>query len=142
MKTCLDVEMLVESATPQLQEIVAVGASFPNPDTDEACAAFTHQMAMLEGTLKQTFRAATLLAKKSDELKEVSEIWKRTGRFCDSVLATLSSLKGKYPHCGTPELFDLTLDYGRACEDRLRDIEEEIECQKIDLPKGLLPELN
>ena len=134
--------MLVESATPQLTEIATVGASFADANDEGACAEFRHQVAVLEGTLKQTFRAATLLAKKSVELEEVADVWKRMSDFCDSVLAILSSLKVKYPDCGTPELFDLALGYEQACEDRLRDVQEEIECQKMDLPKGLLPELN
>ena len=142
MKVCLDVETLVESAAPQLKEMAVVGASFGDPNTSEACAAFGRQVSMLEGALKQTFRAATLIAKKSGELDEVAEVWKRMSRFCDSVLATLASLKEKFAYCGTPELYDSTLDFKQACEDRLRNVQEEIECQRIDLPKGLLPELS
>ncbi len=142
MKACLDAETLVESATPQLREIAVVGASFMDPNTKDAHRQFSYQVAMLEGTLKQTFRAATLLAKRSDDLKQVAEVWKRTGRFCDTVVATLLSLKDRYSNCGTPELYALALDYKQACEDRLCDVEEEIECQEIDLPKGLLPEPN
>jgi hypothetical protein len=140
VKACLDVETLVESATPQLKEIAAVGASFADPNAEDACLVFTRQVAMLEGTLKQTFRAATLLARNSGGLKEIAEVWKRTGHFSRTFLTTLASLKDKYANCGTPEIYDLALDYTKACDDRLRDIEEEIECQRIDLPKGLLPE--
>ena len=142
MKVCLDVETLVESATPQLKEIAEVAASFKDPNTDEACVAFARQVSMLEGSLKQTFRGATLLARKSGELEEIAKIWKNLIRFCTSVLTTLVALREKYPYCGTQEIYDLALDYKKACEDRLRDAEEEIECQRMDLPKGLLPELN
>ena len=142
MKACLDVETLVESAAPQLKEMIEAGASFGDPNSVEDCEAFTHQISMLEGTLKQTFRAATLIAKKSGELEEVANVWKRMQLFCESVLTTLVELREKHPWCGTPGVFDLTLEYKQACEDRLRDVEEEIECQKTDLPKGLLPELN
>ena len=142
MKAFLDVETLVESATPQLTEMARVGASFPNPQSEEAYAQFSHQVSMLEGALKQTFRAATLLARKNSELAEIADVWQRMSRFCDAVLLTLSSLKENYAHCGTPELYDLALDFKQACEDRLRDVQEEMECQKIDLPKGLLPELS
>ena len=142
MKACLDVETLVASATPQLKEIAEVGASFLDPNTDEACAAFARQVSMLEGTVKQTFRAATLLARKSGELEEIAEIWKNLSGYCGSVLTTLAALREKYPFCSTTEVYDLALQYKEACEDRLRDVEEEIKCQKMDLPKGLLPELN
>lgn len=134
--------MLVESATPQLKEIAAVGASFADPSEEHVCEAFRRQVAMLEGALRQTFRAATLMAKKSGELEEVADIWKRMSGFCDSVSVTLSSLKTKYPDCGTPELCDLALGYEQACEDRLRNVQEEIQCQRIELPKGMLPELS
>jgi len=141
MKACLDIDSLIESAKPQLTEMVTVGAAFTSPHSEGACEAFSRQVFMVQGSLKQTFRAATLIAKKAPELEGIAELWARMSLFCDSVLRTLASLKEKYPECGTPALYDLALDLKRACEDRLRDVEEEIECQKIDLPKGLLSEL-
>ena len=140
MNTCLDVETLVESAAPQLSEMAKVAASFQDPTTLEACQTFGHQVSMLEGTLKQTFRAATLIAKKGDKLEEIANVWRRMRHFCDTVLVTLATLKERYPDCGTPELYDAALDFKQACEDRLGEIEEEVQCQKIELPKGLLPE--
>jgi len=142
MRACLDVDILVESAGPQLKDLVEVGASYGDSNTDEECEAFAHQALMMEGTLSQTFRAATLIAKKSSELEEVANVWRRMQIFCETILTTLAELKEKHPWCGTPRVYDLALKYKQACADRLRDVEEEIECQKIDLPKGLLPELS
>jgi hypothetical protein len=79
---------------------------------------------------------------KSHDLKEVVDVWNRMRLFCDTVLATLLSLKDRNSNCGAPELYNLALGYKQAGEDRWRDVEEEIECQEINLPKGLLTEPN
>ena len=62
--------------------------------------------------------------------------------FCQSALAILTSLKHKYPDCGTPALYDMVLDYKLACDKRYRGAMEELACQKTEFPKGLLPEMN
>ena len=78
---------------------------------------------------------------KADELSEVAEVWSRMSFFCRSAMVALSSLKNKYPYCGTPELYDMVLDYKLACEKRYRGAMEEVACQKTEFPKGLLPEI-
>jgi hypothetical protein len=63
------------------------------------------------------------------------------GLFCRTALASLGNLKTKYPDFGTPALYDMVLDYKLACDKRYRGALEELECQKTDFPKGLLPEM-
>jgi hypothetical protein len=142
MKACLSFNDIIEVNQPQIQEMERVGRLHSNGDTTEACAAFTQQVRLAEGTVSQTYRLAASLARRTDELKEVEEIWKKLSQFCQSVLQVLAALKDKFPQCGTPELYDLILDYKLAADKRYQGVEEELACQKTDFPKGLLPDLN
>jgi hypothetical protein len=70
----------------------------------------------------------------------VAQIWKAIEGFCDFTITTLKDLKDKYPGCGTPELYDLALDYKLACQKRHRGAIEEATCQKVAMPDRLFPE--
>ena len=137
MKACLDFDDILELGRPQIQEMQRIGEAYPTADVPGASAAFTRQVRTVEGIVIQTYGVAAALTGKSGDLNEVAEIWSRMSSFCSSAMATLSSLKHKYPHCGTPELYDMVLDYKLACDKRYRGVMEELECQKVEFPKGL-----
>jgi hypothetical protein len=118
-----------------------IGDAYASSDVPGACLAFTRQVRIVEGIVVQTYGVAAALARKADELSEVAEIWSRMSFFCRSAMVVLASLKNKYPYCGTPELYDMVLDYKLACEKRYRGAMEEAACQKTEFPKGLLPEM-
>jgi hypothetical protein len=136
MKACLSFSDILEVGQPQIQEMQRIGDAYPSPDVPGACAAFTRQVRIVEGTVVQTYGVAAALARKADDLDEVSEIWGQMSFFCRSALTVLSSLKHKYPYCGTSELYDMV-----ACDKRCRGAMEELACQTTDFPKGLLPEM-
>lgn len=140
MKPSLNFEDLLEINQPQIAEMQRVGDSFANPYEPGASEAFANQVRIVEGLLRQTYAVAAALAKKTEDLREVAEIWRHMGSFCNSTLHTLASLKEKYPSCGTPQLYDLALDFKLACDKRYRAVLEEIACQNTALPNGLLPE--
>jgi len=139
MAICLNFEDLILIGEPQLDHLQQVGDAYADPGAPGACAAFAKQVRQLEGFITQAYVVAVSIAKKTDDLKEVANVWERMGLFCTSSLHTLAKLKDKYPYCGTSELYDLTLDYKLACNKRYRSVMEEIECQKQDLPMGLFP---
>lgn len=141
MKPCLSFSDVVEVGRPRLNEMERVGNMYPNGDSPEACEAFTHQVVLVEGTVIQTYGMAAAFARKADELGDIAEVWKEASQFCQAALEVLSKLKDKYPYCGTPQLYDVVLDYKSAADKRCRGVMEEAECQKMDFPKGLLPEL-
>ncbi|MCI0642042.1 MAG: hypothetical protein L0Y70_23440 [Gemmataceae bacterium] len=140
MKTCVSFEDLIQIHRPQIEEMQRVGESFSHPDSPDACQSFTHQVRMVEGTLRQTYREASALARRTEDLREVSDIWSRMSSFCNFALQALASLKDKYSNCGTAELYDLALDFKLACDKRYRGVVEEIACQSMEFPKGLFPE--
>jgi hypothetical protein len=140
MKTCVSFEDLLQINRPQIDEMQRIGDSFSDPNVPGACEAFTRQVKIVEGILVQTYGLGTALAKRAEDLREVAEIWNGMSSFCNAALLTLSSLKDKYPYCGTPQLYDLALDYKLACDKRYRGVLEEIACQSTEFPKGLFPE--
>lgn len=142
MKPRLTFNDVVELGRPRLAEMERIGNLYPNGDSAEACAAFTHQVGIVEGTVIQTYGIAAALARKAEDLNDVAEIWKTMSLFCQSALEILSRLKGRYPGCGAPELHDAVLDYKLAADKRHRGVMEEAECQKMDFPKNLLPDMS
>jgi len=119
----------------------SIGDAYPNAEAPGACVAFTRQVRIVEGIVVQTYGVAASLARKADDLTEIAEIWSGMSRFCRSALTILSSLKLKYPYCGTNELYDMVLDYKLACEKRYKGVMEELSCQSTTFPKGLFPEM-
>jgi len=141
MKACLSFDEVLELGQPQIMEMQRVGEAYVSAEVPGACAAFSRQVRIVEGVVTQTYAIAASLARKTETLNEIAEIWLRTSEFCQSALDSLARLKDKYPYCGTAELYDLALDYKLACDKRHKGVLEELACQKADFPKGLLPEL-
>jgi hypothetical protein len=139
MKTCVTFADLVEIHRPQIEEMQRVGHAFSDPAAPNAGDAFSHQVKLVEGALRQTYREAAALARRTSDLEEVKELWSQMSAFCGAAIRALTSLKGKFPTCGTPQLYDLALDFKLAADKRHRDVLEEISCQNQELPKGLFP---
>ena len=140
MSTCLSFKDLIEINQPQIAEMQRVADSFASSEMPGACETFSKQVRVIEGVLTQTYGVATVIARKTADLKEVAEIWDRMGFFCNSSLHILAALRHKFPYCGTSQLYDLALDYKLACDKRYRGVLEELTCQTMEFPKGLLPE--
>ena len=141
MKACLSFSDILGVGQPQIEEMQRIGDAYPDPNVPGACEAFTRQVTIVQGIVVQTYGVAAALAKKADELSEVAEIWSGMSFFCRAAMVSLSSLKHKYPYCGTLQLYDMVLDYKLACDKRYRGAMEELACQKTEFPKGLLPEM-
>jgi len=142
MKPCLSFGDVVEAGKPRLTELQRVGNLYSDARSAEASAAFTREVNLVEATVVQTYGMAATSARKTDTLRDVAEIWKAMSQFCQNALEVLSTLKDKYPSCGTPQLYDRVLDYKLAADKRYRGAIEEATCQTRDFPKGLLPELS
>ena len=140
MKTCINFDELIQIHQPQIEEMQRVGDSFADPRTQAACLAFTGQVRLVEGAIRQTYREAVAMARRAADATELAEIWQRMGGFCRVALQALAALKDRYPHGGAAELYDLTLDYKIACDERHAEVMEEIACQSRKFPAGLFPE--
>lgn len=141
MKACLSFNDFLDVGRPQIQAMQSIGDAFPTAEAAGACVAFTRQVRIVEGIVIQTYGVAASMAKKTEDLTEIAEIWNGMSQFCRSAMTILSGLKHKYPYCGTNELYDMVLDYKLACEKRFKGVMEELSCQSTSFPEGLLPEL-
>jgi len=142
MSACLSFSQIVEIEKPRIEGLRKVAEQYPDPAAAVACEAFSKQVKVVEGLITNTYTVAVTLARRASDLQEVSDTWRRMGDLCDDALQALSALKGKYSYCGTPELYDLVLDYKLACDERRIEAEEEISCQSRPTPAGLLPDKN
>lgn len=142
MSVCLSFEEILERGKPQIATLSEVGESFPDVNYPGACEAFSKQVRLLEGFITSLYTITSSFAKKSNDLGEIAAMWKEMAAFCAQAIIALSHLKDKYPNCGTSELYDLALDYKIACDKRYEGVLEEIECQKMSLPKNLFPALS
>jgi len=140
MKACLSISDLLEMGRRQTEEMQRVADLFPNAEAPGASEALARQVRLEEAMVVQTYALTAALARKTEDLSEVADIWGKMGDLCDSVLQRLAGLREKYADCGTAELYDLVLDYKLAADKRRRGALQEETCQETDFPKGLLPE--
>lgn len=144
MKASVSFDEIVEAGKPQIKELNRLEGELVKgqaPD-EESRAAFFKQANVVESVLKQTYGVAALVTRRTEDLKEIAEIWESMSQLCDLTVNGLRELKQRNPRCGAPQLYDLALDYKLACDNRLKNALEELECQKTDLPEGLSLGLN
>jgi len=144
MKACVGFDEIVESGKSQVMEFAKIkrGIAERASSQEQATDAFAKQVNMVESMLRQTYAVAARVTRRTEELSEVAEVWSLMSNLCDLTVNTLRELKERYPFCGAPQLYDLALDYKLACDKRHKGALEEMECQKINLPPGLLPEMS
>ena len=140
MNATLDLSDLIRLGQVPLDQM-REASSHVDPSDEAASNAFARQVSTVEAVLKQTWRAAALLAKRAANCEEAAGIWRGMSDYANQVMIVLSALKDRHPHCGTPELHNLALDYKVAAERRYQQNLEATVCQKTPLPEGLLPPL-
>ena len=142
MAACLSFEEIISAGSPQISRLRDVGNSYPTSDAPGACAAFSEEVRQVEALVRHTYALAAHLARKTGSLEEVATFWKEMSKLCDVALGVLRGLRDRYPYCGTPELYDLTLDYKHAADERFNRVKEELAWATTEIPKGLFPVLN
>jgi hypothetical protein len=139
-KATLDLADLTHLNQASLDQIMELGQRLDPADTASGVL-FAGHVAAVETVLRQSYRAAALLAKRAATCQEAAQVWQTMSSFADRVLATLGLLKDRCPACGVSALYDLALDYKSAAEKRYQLNLEATLCQKMPLPEGLLPPL-
>jgi hypothetical protein len=139
---CIEFSEILDIHRSQIDRVREEGDSLTDPETPQACEAFSRQVRALESCVDSVYRIAVGMARKAPNLEEAAEVWKGVCRFCQAALQVLAGLKDKFPDCGTPELYDLVLDCKLAADKRHQRIAEEMACQTTLFPAGLLPEPN
>jgi len=141
MSPCLTIKDLVELSQEEVRRTTEKAASL-DPKEPAAGAVFGQQVKSLHASLVSTYRLGAHLAKRAEDVETLAEIWNAVSLACDEILRALKTLKNDYPLCGTPELYDLALDYKNAASKRHQLNREAMEWKNAPMPPGLFPEPN
>lgn len=126
---------MLRRGTAELERISKV---YDDADSYEACQYFGRQVVILDGLVAAVYAQVVHCTRTIEDLNEISTLWNSYLGIVDDVITVVERLKDLYPYCGTPELYDHTLDYRNAAKRRRDNILEEIQC--LDkTPSNLFP---
>ena len=140
MTGCLTIEDITRLNREPIEELQSTAESL-DPQEADSGEIFARQVVQVEVTLKNTYKLAALLAKRSETPEQEAEIWKDMREYSEVAMNALKELKETYPGCGTPEVYKLASDYWSAADNRLSLITESIRCQSLKMPNGLFPRM-
>jgi hypothetical protein len=109
-----------------------------DPSETESCKMFGVQVRNVEAAIVHTYALIAHSAIREASPEVAAGLWKNMVEQCDQALRVLRKFKDLFPECGTPELYNLTLDYRQEAEDRYRQNSEDAQCQTA-IPAGLFP---
>ena len=125
----------------QVAEMERIGKEL-NPQEYGAGEQFARQVERVQAAIVHTYQVVAFAAFRQSDPKAAAMLWQHMSSFCDLALGVLKTLKDRYAHCGTPELYDLTLDYKIAADKRFHQNLEDSEWNKCPPPTGLFPKMS
>ena len=127
----------------QLEAMQKAGEAL-DPKSVESCRAFGDAVRKVESAIIHTYQLVASIAVKESDPGRAADAWRCMNEFCDEALAKLRDRKGAHPSCGTPELYDLTLDYKLAAQKRFMENIQDAEWLKKNPnpPNGLFQPTN
>jgi len=127
----------------QLEAMQKAGEKL-RPEHEDSCRAFGVAVRNVQAALIHTYQLVAALAIRESDPRKAAESWRCMNEFCDQALSMLKAWKDVYPHCGTPELYDLALDYKIAAQERLTENMQDAEWLKNNPapPNGLFQPMN
>ena len=134
----ISLELLNSVNNCQVTEMEKAGEKL-DPAQHGACETFSTHVRNVQAAIIHTYQLAAFASLREPDPAAAASLWKEISKLCDRALTALRMLKDKYPLCGTPELYDLTLDYRSEAEKRYFQNLHDSECAKMPLPKGLFP---
>jgi len=120
----------------QISEMAKAGKSL-DPRRNDSCVQFTKLVRNVEAVIRHTYQLTAHAAIREADAAKAAGLWKEMEELCQGALTELKELKEVYPQCGTPELYDLTLDYMIAAQGRRSQNMEDAECLTMPVPNGL-----
>ena len=133
---CLDDVAVVNRC--QITELNEAGKLEAEPD---ACVLFSQKVQNLEAAIKHTYQIIAYRASKEPDPEKAAMLWKEMDEFCTLSLQSLKKWKDVFPSCGTPVLYDLTLDFKNEAYRRYLQNLQDAEWTKTPPPNGLFPKL-
>jgi len=104
----------------QLEAMQKAGETL-DPKSLDSCDTFSDAVRKVESAIIHTYQLIASIAVKESDPARAADDWRCMNEFCDEALDKLGEWKGVYPLCGTPELYDLTLDYKLAAQERFME---------------------
>ena len=141
MNDILDSEVLNSVNRCQIAEMEKIGERF-DPNQQASCAQFTDQVRNVQAVIIHTWQMTAYASLRESEPATAAKLWKEMSQLCDHALIALKRLKEKHSYCGTPELYNLTLDYKNAADKRHYQNLEDAECAQTPPPRGLFPQMS
>jgi len=108
------------------------------PDT-VSCEEFFKRVRNVQASIINTYQVIAVASLQTPNPAEAATMWKAMSGLCENALRALKKIKATFAGCGTPELYDLTLDYKVEADKRYYQNLEDSECTKIPVPEGLFP---
>jgi hypothetical protein len=112
-----------------------------DPSRVESCEEFGNHVIAVKAALIHTYALVAHASIQEKSPEAAAELWKTMVVFCEESLNVLRKLKDLYPHCGTPQLYDLSLDYRQEAQERYLSNLEDSKCQ-TPIPDRLFPKLS
>ena len=120
----------------QISEMAEAGRTLDTTRNDY-CVRFGKHVRNVQAVIIHTYQMTAHAAIREADPAKAAALWKEMETLCQEALKELKELKDVHPHCGTPELYDLTLDYMNAAQHRFSQNMEDAECLKTPVPNGL-----
>lgn len=110
-----------------------------DPSLPDSCIQFGHLVRNVQAAILHTYQLAAHAAIREEAPAKAASLWKEMDDLCDMALKSLEDLKDVYPNSGTPQLYDLALDYKNAARQRYTENLEDAQCPTNLLPSRLFP---
>ena len=107
------------------------------PDESGSCELFSEHVRSVEAAVIHTYQLTAFAAVREQDPKRAAERWAEMVKFCEAALVATKELKERFPLCGTPELYNLALDYRSQADKRFHQNLQDSECSTP--PEGLFP---
>lgn len=120
----------------QISELAKAGRTL-DPGRNDSSVQFTKLVKNVEAVIRHTYQLTAHAAIREADPAKAAVLWNEMEELCKAALNDLKGLKEIYPQCGTPELYNLTLDYLLAAQERHSRNVEDAECLKTPVPNGL-----
>jgi hypothetical protein len=107
-----------------------------------SCEEFRTRVRNVQASIINGYQLVALASIQTPDPAEAASMWKEMSGLCENALRALRSLKTKFPDCGAPELYDLTLDYKAEADKRYYQNLQDSECARTPVPEGLFPKMS
>jgi hypothetical protein len=125
----------------QIKEMQKCGEEL-DPQQPASCETFRVKVRNVQAAIIHTYQVTAFSALHEPDPKKAATLWMEMSELCNRALVMLKQFKEIYSGCGTPELYDPTLDYKIAADQRHYQNLEDAQCAMTPMPKGLFPKLN